>query len=215
MSLVNENQLRGALMDTKEGKGALGFKGERGYSAYEIAVQNGYEGTEQQWIEHFGLDLSGYVQTSDVVDNLTSTETTHPLSAKQGKNLKDTCDTLNSSLTTLNNNYEDSVDYSTTETVIGIWLDKPLYRKVINFGGLPNNTYKSVAHNISDISKIIRATGYSYATSGSFVNIPYSASGTNSIELVANVTDITIYTHTNQTAFSECYIVVEYTKTTD
>lgn len=87
--MIEENMLRGSLVSSNEAKGGLGFKGERGYSAYEIAVLHGYEGTEQDWIDHFGLDLSGYVQTSDVVDNLTSTETTHPLSANQGKNLKD------------------------------------------------------------------------------------------------------------------------------
>lgn len=30
--------------------GTLGFKGERGYSAYEIAVQHGYIGTEDEWL---------------------------------------------------------------------------------------------------------------------------------------------------------------------
>lgn len=35
-------------------KGKLGWKGERGYSAYEIAVQNGYEGTEQDWLATLG-----------------------------------------------------------------------------------------------------------------------------------------------------------------
>ena len=33
--------------------------------------------------------LTGYLQTTDVVDNLTSTSTTAPLSAKQGKELND------------------------------------------------------------------------------------------------------------------------------
>lgn len=70
-------------------KGSLGFKGETGDSAYQLAVKNGYEGTEAEWIAHFGLDLSGYVQTSDVEDNLTSAYTTRPLSAKQGKVLND------------------------------------------------------------------------------------------------------------------------------
>lgn len=70
-------------------KGSLGFKGETGDSAYQLAVKNGYEGTEAEWIAHFGLDLSGYVQTSDVEDNLTSTYATRPLSAKQGKVLND------------------------------------------------------------------------------------------------------------------------------
>lgn len=31
-------------------RGSLGFKGERGYSAYEIAVKNGFEGTEREWL---------------------------------------------------------------------------------------------------------------------------------------------------------------------
>ena len=35
-------------------KGTLGFKGERGYSAYEVAVQNGYEGTVQDWLATSG-----------------------------------------------------------------------------------------------------------------------------------------------------------------
>ena len=35
-------------------KGVLGFKGERGYSAYDIAVQNGFKGTEQDWLATVG-----------------------------------------------------------------------------------------------------------------------------------------------------------------
>lgn len=35
---------------SNEAVGSLGFKGERGYSAYEIAVQHGYVGTEDEWL---------------------------------------------------------------------------------------------------------------------------------------------------------------------
>lgn len=35
-------------------KGKLGYKGERGFSAYEIAVQNGFKGTEQDWLATLG-----------------------------------------------------------------------------------------------------------------------------------------------------------------
>lgn len=35
-------------------KGSLGWKGERGYSAYEIAVQNGFIGTEKDWLAQLG-----------------------------------------------------------------------------------------------------------------------------------------------------------------
>ena len=35
-------------------KGGLGFKGEKGDSAYQVAVQNGYLGTEQDWLSTLG-----------------------------------------------------------------------------------------------------------------------------------------------------------------
>lgn len=35
-------------------KGRLAYKGERGYSAYEIAVQNGFVGTEKDWLAQLG-----------------------------------------------------------------------------------------------------------------------------------------------------------------
>ena len=43
----------------------LGFKGERGYSAYEIAVQNGYKGTEKSWLAQLGTS-SGYEKDSQI-----------------------------------------------------------------------------------------------------------------------------------------------------
>lgn len=35
-------------------KGTLGWKGARGYSAYEVAVQNGFIGTENDWLATIG-----------------------------------------------------------------------------------------------------------------------------------------------------------------
>lgn len=61
-----------ALLGTNtELKGSLGWKGERGYSAYEIAVQNGFEGTEKQWLATIGTannftgNESVYITTQD------------------------------------------------------------------------------------------------------------------------------------------------------
>ena len=46
--------------------------------------------------------------------------------------------------------------YSTEEQVVGTWIDgKPIYRKVIDFGALPNSTLKQVPHGISDIDAIV------------------------------------------------------------
>ena len=103
--------LRGNLSSGTNARGVLGFKGNDGDSAYDIAVKNGYEGTEQEWIEHFGLDLTNYLQTTDIVNNLTSESTTKPLSAASGKVIKTILDEkINTSkiannLTTNDGNY--------------------------------------------------------------------------------------------------------------
>lgn len=71
-------------------------KGERGYSAYELYVQNGGTLTEEEWLDAF-LNADNYYNKSEVkglvIDDLTSTVTDQPLSANQGKALKDLVDT--------------------------------------------------------------------------------------------------------------------------
>jgi hypothetical protein len=47
-------------------EGNLGFKGERGYSNYELAVKNGYQGTEQEWLAQFGVDFNVCVMKDDI-----------------------------------------------------------------------------------------------------------------------------------------------------
>lgn len=49
-------------------KGFLGIKGEQGLSAYEVAVANGYEGTEQDWLATLG--------TSSMFDQFKATTVT-------------------------------------------------------------------------------------------------------------------------------------------
>lgn len=46
-------------------EGELGYKGARGYSAYEIAVQHGYTGTEEQWSEDF-LNAENYYDKTEM-----------------------------------------------------------------------------------------------------------------------------------------------------
>jgi microcystin-dependent protein len=62
-------------------KGTLGYKGERGYSAYETAVQNGFEGTIQEWLDTLGTLEPNSVEfksnkTTEVND--TSTDNQYP-----------------------------------------------------------------------------------------------------------------------------------------
>ena len=59
-------------------KGVLGFKGERGYSAYEIAVQNGFKGTEQDWLATIG-QASIFDTNRTLYTTTTANETTFDL----------------------------------------------------------------------------------------------------------------------------------------
>ena len=58
-------------------KGAVGFKGEKGDSAYDIAVKNGFEGTEQDWLATLGALGSNELPIVTTINN-SSTDTTAP-----------------------------------------------------------------------------------------------------------------------------------------
>jgi hypothetical protein len=105
--------------------------------------------------------------------------------------------------------------YSTDEIEIGTWLGKKLYRKVVDFGALPNATGKSVNSGLSDIT-ITKIYGIANSSSLSLV-LPYIAIGANmataSIEVdyqYAN-NNILITTGSNRSGYN-AYVVLEYTK---
>lgn len=108
-----------------------------------------------------------------------------------------------------------SIDYSTTETVVGTWIDgRPVYKKTVNFGALPNNTYKSTAHGISNLSYIISFEGTAHSSSYSLV-LPYM-NLTNTIyyiEVYFTDTNIVIGTKTDRSSYTDCYITMFYVKT--
>lgn len=112
----------------------------------------------------------------------------------------------------------ESISYSETEQATGgKWIDgKPIYRKVIDTGALPNNTTKAVAHNISNLELPIHVFGVGYGP-GDFMPLPYISSNNaaSSVQIYLNSTNITIITGTDRTNYSKSYIVLEYTKTTD
>ena len=210
-----ENMLRGSLTSTTDAKGVLGFKGERGYSNYEIYVKNGGTLTEEEWLEHFGVDLTGYAKTTEVsamLDNEIG-----DLSELETENKDNTVDAINELKGNIDTLDERGI-YSTTEKVVGVWIDgKPLYRKVINFGSLPNNSQKFVNHNISNLGYVSKLEGTAQRTSdGVRFTIPYAGlTATNSISLNGNATSLYIATGSDRTSIDVCYITIEYTKTTD
>jgi len=106
-------------------------KGERGYSAYELYVQNGGTLTEEEWLDEFlnadnfynksEIDdlLDDKINTTDIIDNVTSTNTNKPLSANQGKVLKGLIDDTYTKTET-DNLLDDKADSSTTLAGYGI-----------------------------------------------------------------------------------------------
>ena len=99
-------------------------------------------------------------------------------------------------------------EYRTTER----YMWKPVYVKLVNFGALPNTTYRVVTHGISNIEHVIKA----YGSAGN-KNIPTNNfNGTRSylVSVVADNTDITVLTDFDASAYSS-NIIVKYTKTTD
>lgn len=119
----------------------------------------------------------------------------------------------------INDSFKENNVYSTTETVIGTWTNnKPLYRKIIEINGLPNNTSGTYATNIVNGStKMFSA----YGTLSSGDNVlsfpyvsPYSSSGNVAINVSNNASQINITTFTDRTS-AEMTVIIEYTKTTD
>lgn len=108
--------------------------------------------------------------------------------------------------------------YSTDEQVIGIWLGKPLYRKTVSCGVLPNNTSKTINTNIANISRVVRMYGYSFNGTNTFFPIPHSNPNPVSLSFFNASNDnngITIQTTIDRSGFTETYVTIEYTKTTD
>lgn len=119
----------------------------------------------------------------------------------------------------ITNKYE---EFSTSEVRIGTWINgKPLYRRVFNFGVLPNNTSKNLTTNLSNTCVIHQLYGCTTSSSGyTTFPLPYPAkASTDIIELTSYISGtshiISIITARDRSGFTNTYIVVEYTKTTD
>ena len=93
---------------------------------------------------------------------------------------------------------------------------RQVYRIVINFGALPNNMNKTVAHGLTFDATTTFTAIYATATDSEGFNavpipITFVASG-NEIDLRVDATNVNIQTNFDATAFTTCYIVLEYIK---
>lgn len=116
--------------------------------------------------------------------------------------------------------------FSSDETLTGqTWIDgKPIYRKIIDIGNLPDGslnpdeaTTKEVEHEI-DFETIVRLDGFvkSRATgtgSKTVHNLPYliAGNGDNGVEFYINATSVCVATKADRSLMVG-YCIVEYTK---
>lgn len=106
--------------------------------------------------------------------------------------------------------------YSLQEQVVGEWIDgKPIYQKTIDFGALPNNTVKTIAHGISNLKRVIH-TSTTWTQQGTYSGSLEVMGGdsTAGVDLYVDATNISITTSTDSSNRS-VYITLQYTKTTD
>jgi hypothetical protein len=91
---------------------------------------------------------------------------------------------------------------------------RDVIRKVIDFGALPNAGAKSVAHGINVANTNFSVTRvYAAATQpgNSWIPIPFASPTLNlNISLELTATNITITTGINRTAYTRCFVIVEY-----
>ena len=113
------------------------------------------------------------------------------------------------------NEVDDKLNYSTTEKRIGTWIDgKPLYRKVINLGTLPDDSTKAVAHSIQNLKRIVKLEGFAGSSlNKGGITLPHATS--NPIALYADDTNVSVKTTSDATGYTQAHAFVYYTKTTD
>lgn len=164
--------------------------------------------------------MAKYMQDStDIQINEISGTDNINFSFKSGNSIDTKIGDLTQLNTTNKNNLVEAINeaklenYSTTETVIGKWIDnKPLYRKVLNIGSHNwNEAAHTFAHNISNLDVVIKNQWIGFYNNRWY----YSWDNLTSNNIVANSTDVIISCNSSGVTFLQNYIILEYTKTTD
>jgi hypothetical protein len=104
---------------------------------------------------------------------------------------------------------EIGVEYRTTEQ----WQGKPVYYKVVDFGGLPNATTAVVPIGVENIEWVFLDLSKSWAGPASDLTTNYLPNRANITEMFVSSGQISITTNADMTG-TLAYIMVKYTKKT-
>lgn len=101
--------------------------------------------------------------------------------------------------------------FSTTPVKIGKWLNKDLYRVVVDTGTLTNNTDKAIPSGLTN-ENVVRMCGFAKDNNGVTLAIPYS----DGVAFLCPYYDPTTHTinyviKSNLSGYTSSYCVLEYT----
>ncbi|MGN1315536.1 MAG: hypothetical protein ACI4VW_00530 [Acutalibacteraceae bacterium] len=105
--------------------------------------------------------------------------------------------------------------YSLEESDTGkTWIDgKKIYRKIIDFGALPNSSEKRVAHGITNLDTVIELKGIAKNSAGLIFPLPYIGGDfAHRIQFYINGVYVVATPGTDRSEFTKTYITMEYTK---
>lgn len=112
-----------------------------------------------------------------------------------------------------------TVHYSTSEQVIGTWIDgKPIYRRTINFT-TASSAVTVYASGISDIKSIVKQDGFIDRGDGWYMPLNFSRWDSSPSDLIGTMikNDGTVNVFINDAFYygKDVYVTLDYTKTTD
>lgn len=112
---------------------------------------------------------------------------------------------------------DDPNAYSGIETCVGTWDDNgteiPLYRKIITFPALPNNTTSSTNHNVSNLKEFTLIEGFARSSQNKG-GIPLPHATSSPVTYWVDDTKVYVMSTNDRTAYTKAYIYLYYTKTT-
>ena len=152
-------------------RGKLGFKGERGYSAYEIAVQNGFIGSEKDWLAQLGT--SSHFDRDIVIYTMTEGQTEFDIPSSyvsgsfmdiyvEGERLSSNEYTLNTDTNKIVLTNAIAVESTEVEIVVVTMATSNLLVNIKNYGAIGDG----VADDTESIQKAIDETNNIYIPDG-------------------------------------------------
>lgn len=109
-----------------------------------------------------------------------------------------------------------SATYNTSEIETGEWIDgKPVYKKTVDVGSLPNASTKAVDHGISNLDRVVSITGTATTTGKRTIPLPYNTGSTNYAQCIGveiYPTYIRINTLSADRSGFTGYVTIHYTK---